>query len=79
MPKSITDFILNGKGVVTLQVTTLITLMIITWTLSDKWTSLEHSLEQATKNRWTSVDMALWSSTLAKDNKSLRVPEVKVD
>jgi hypothetical protein len=76
MSERITEFIFNGKGAVTLQVTTLVLMLIMSWNISAWKTNIENTIQEGTKNRWTSVDMSEWSNKLAQSNDDLDVPSV---
>lgn len=78
MSKTVTDFIFNGKGTITLQLANLVFLIVASWNLATWKVNLENKIEESTKYRWTSIDMSGWSHTLALSNPTMEVPKVIV-
>ena len=76
MTKKIAEFAFNGKGSVTLQVTTLVLLLTMSWKISAWKVEIEAKLDGATSSRWTSNDMSEYSNDLAMMNPDLEIPDV---
>ena len=76
MTKNIKDFAFNGKGTVTLQITTIVLMLTMSWKISAWKTGFESKLDAAAANRFTSYDAAEWANRLAMDNDDIDVPDV---
>lgn len=76
MTKKIAEFAFNGKGTVTLQVTTIVLMLTMSWKISAWKTGFESKLDAAARDRFTSYDAAEWSNRLAMSNDDIIVPDV---
>ena len=69
-------FIFNGKGNVTLSLGILAAILISSYRLGIKVERMNHKIEQATCNRWTSIHQAYWVSD-AENKTGLDLPDPK--
>jgi hypothetical protein len=74
MSKQVKEFIFNGAGTVTLQLTTIGALFILAWNISAWKSDIEHKIEDTNNYRWSSLNMGEWTWALASWNPKLTVP-----